>query len=104
MSRALASSAPEEPDDAPAEAGASAQTSAARQKKLSYKEQRELDALPDRIAALEREISDIEAAFADPTFYSRDPAGAVAATARLDPARAELDAAETRWLELSERE
>ena len=103
MSRALASSVPEEPDDAPAEAGASAQTSAARQKKLSYKEQRELDALPDRIAALEREISDIEAAFADPTFYSRDPEGSAAANARLDPARAELDAAETRWLELSER-
>ena len=103
MSRALASAAPEEPDGAPAEAGACAQTSAARQKKLSYKEQRELDALPDRIAALEREISDIEAAFADPTFFSRDPEGAAAANARLDPARAELDAAETRWLELSER-
>ena len=52
MSRALASAASEEPDGAPAEAGASAQTLAARQKKLSYKEQRELDALPDRIAAL----------------------------------------------------
>ena len=46
----------------------------------------------------------MEAAFADPTFYSRDPAGAAAATARLEPVCAELDAAETRWLELSERE
>ena len=76
----------------------------ARQKKLSYKEQRELAALPDRIAALEKEISDIETAFADPTFYSRDPGGASAANARLESARAELDAAETRWLELSEVE
>jgi ATP-binding cassette subfamily F protein uup len=73
-----------------------------RQKKLSYKEQRELAALPDRIAVLEKEIADIEAAFADPTFYVRDPNGATAANARLESARVELDAAETRWLELSE--
>ena len=45
-------------------------------RKLSYGEQRELAALPERIAALEREIAELEAAFADPTFYSRDPAGA----------------------------
>ena len=105
MSRALASAAQAGPEGHIAAGGDSdtAQASAERQKKLSYKEQRELDALPDRIAALEREIADIEAAFADPTFYSRDPEGAAAANARLDPARAELDAAETRWLELSER-
>ena len=87
----------------PAEQAPSApQPPASRPKKLSYKEQRELDALPDRIAALEKEIAEIEAAFSDPAFYVRDPAGAAAANARLEPARAELDAAETRWLELSE--
>jgi len=87
----------------PAEQAPSApQPPAARPKKLSYKEQRELDALPDRIAALEKEIAEIEASFSDPAFYVRDPAGAAAANARLEPARAELDAAETRWLELSE--
>ena len=73
-------------------------------KKLSFGERRELDALPGRIAALEEEIAAIEAAFADPAFYARDPAGAAAANARIGPARAELDVAETRWLELSERE
>ena len=100
MAKALASA---EQSAAPLSSAADAPPpQAVRQKKLSYKEQRELAALPDRIAALEKEISNIEAAFADPTFYSRDPSGASAANARLESARAELDAAETRWLELSE--
>lgn len=73
-----------------------------RPRKLSYGEQRELNALTGKLEALEKEISELESSFADPTFYSRDPAGATAATARLDAARAELDLAETRWLELSE--
>ena len=72
-------------------------------RKLSYKEKRELDELPDRIAALEAEIADIEAALADPAIYAKDNARAMALTARLPQAREELDAAETRWLELSER-
>ena len=89
-------------EDEPVRPEKAAQTGA--RKKLSYNEQRELAALPERIAALEKEIAELEAAFADPTFFTRDPAGAAAANARLEPARAELDAAETRWLELSERE
>ena len=60
-------------------------------------------ALPDAIAALEQEIADIESALADPTLYATNPARATALTARLPQAREELDAAETRWLELSER-
>ena len=39
----------------------------------------------------------------DPALYAKDNARAVAWTARLPAAREELDAAETRWLELSER-
>ena len=71
--------------------------------KLSFNEKRELDALPDRIAALEQEIADIETALADPSLYSTDNARATTLTARLPQAREELDAAETRWLQLSER-
>ena len=71
--------------------------------KLTYNETRELAALPDAIAALEQEIADIESALADPTLYAADSARAKALTARLPQAREELDAAETRWLELSER-
>ena len=41
--------------------------------------------------------------FSDPAAFSKDAAKAQAAIARLPKAREELDAAETRWLELSER-
>ncbi len=71
--------------------------------KLSYKETRELEALPERIAALEAEIAEIETALADPAIYARENARALELSARLPTAREELDAAETRWLELSER-
>ena len=72
-------------------------------RKLSYKERREYDALPDRIASLEAEIADIESALSDPSVYSKDGARAAQLVERLPQARAELDDAETRWLELSER-
>lgn len=73
-------------------------------RKLSYKETRELAALPDQIAALEEEIAAAERDLSDGTIYAKDPSRAAALAVRLPAARAELDAAETRWLELSERE
>lgn len=72
-------------------------------RKLNNRETRELEALPGKIETLEAEIAEIESALADPSIYAKDNARAVALTARLPVARAELDAAETRWLELSER-
>ncbi len=76
---------------------------AAAPRKLNNRESRELAALPARMEALEAEIAEIEATLADPGIFARDNARAVALVARLPQARAELDAAETRWLELSER-
>lgn len=72
-------------------------------RKLNNRETRELEALPGKMGALEAEIAEVESALADPSIYAKDNARAVALTARLPVARAELDAAETRWLELSER-
>lgn len=72
-------------------------------RKLNNRETRELEALPGKMEALEAEIAEIESALAAPSIYAKDNARAVALTARLPVARAELDAAETRWLELSER-
>ena len=72
-------------------------------RKLNNRETRELEALPGKMEALEAAIAEIESALADPSIYAKDNARAVALTARLPVARAELDAAETRWLELSER-
>ena len=72
-------------------------------KKLSYKEQREFDALPGKIETLEAEIAEIEALLADGSVFARDPARAKAVTERLPLAKSELDGLETRWLELGER-
>ena len=60
---------------APAPAPRSADLSAkpASQKaKLSYKEQRELDGLPGRIEALEKEQAQLAAQLADPAIYTKD--------------------------------
>ena len=86
-----------------AEAAPSVASEPSAARKLSYKETRELESLPGRIEVLETEIAEIESALADPSIYAKDNARAVAMTARLPQAREELDAAETRWLELSER-
>jgi ATP-binding cassette subfamily F protein uup len=51
-------------------------------KKLSFKEQRELDALPDHIAALESEQQGIQEALADGSLFSSDNARALALSAR----------------------
>jgi len=68
--------------------------------KLGYREQRELDGLPDRMAALEREIAALEETLGDPDLYRRDTEAFNRAAARLESAKTELDHAETRWLEL----
>ena len=63
-------------------------------RKLSYNERREFDALPDRIAALEERIAAINAL---------DPVKEYARFAEIPSLQSELDALETRWLELGER-
>ena len=68
--------------------------------RLSYNETRELDQLPGKIDALGSEIAKLEKDLGDPSLYSRDPARFQKLAARADAARAELDTAEERWLEL----
>jgi ATP-binding cassette subfamily F protein uup len=46
---------------------------AAAARKLSYKEQRELEGLPMQIEALEKEQADARAQLADGSIYQRDP-------------------------------
>lgn len=48
----------------------------AKPRKLSYKDQRELDTLPERITALETEQQEIRSALADGSLYGSDPARA----------------------------
>ena len=72
-------------------------------RKLSYNEQREHAALPGRINALEKEIAEIETFLSDGANYAKDPQRCKSDAERLGIARAELDAASDRWLELEER-
>jgi ATP-binding cassette subfamily F protein uup len=66
-------------------------------KKLSYKEQREFDALPDRIAALETEQATIQAGLQDGQLYNSDPARAAQLGARLADIEQEWLKAMERW-------
>lgn len=70
-------------------------------KKLSYKEQRELDQLPAEIAALESEQQALQEALADGTLYRTDPARAGDMTTRASAIEEELMAALDRWTALS---
>ncbi|MFN3703856.1 ATP-binding cassette domain-containing protein [Thermomonas sp.] len=83
------SATPSAPPPAPAEAPA--------RKKLSYKDQRELEQLPGRIEQLETEIAARTAAMQDPAFYRQDGAAQQQANAALARLQAELDAAYARW-------
>ncbi len=79
------------------------QANTGQPKKLSYKERRELDALPEAIDKIEKEIASIREALGDGTIYRREPDKAQAIAARLPLAEAELEAAVERWAELEER-
>ena len=72
-------------------------------RKLSFKEQRELEALPARIEALEAEERTLNSTFGDPGFY-KEPADTIRRTlARLEEVRAELAVVYARWDELDSR-
>ena len=70
--------------------------------KLSYKDQRDLDRLPGEIERLEREIASAEDALHDADLYSRDPKRFADLTERIALHRAEIEAAEHRWLQVAE--
>lgn len=71
-----------------------------RPKKLSFKEERELEALPEKIAALEKEQSELHARLADPDFYKNAGAGVTVINERLAALEVELASVYSRWEEL----
>ncbi|WP_353236541.1 ribosomal protection-like ABC-F family protein [Diaphorobacter ruginosibacter] len=73
----------------------------ALKRKLSYKEQRELEQLPAHIDALEAEQKSIRDELADSTIYARDGARAAALHARDGEIEEQLMQALERWSELS---
>ena len=82
----------------PAAAARAAPTS----RKLTYKDQRDYDRLPGEIERLEAEVASDEAKLCDPDLYTREPQRFAELTERIARNRAEIEAAELRWLEVAE--
>lgn len=75
--------------------------SAPKRVKLTYKDQRDYDLLPKRIAEIDVAIAAAEKEMSDPALYTQKPARFAELTAKTGSLRAEKDAAEERWLELA---
>lgn len=69
-------------------------------KKLSYKDQREYNELPERIETLENELESINAEIVAPDFYQQEEATVQATLTKLTEKEAELEQAFERWEEL----
>jgi len=91
--------APAKAEPVPAAAPVAAAVAPAK-RKLSYKEQRELDALPGAIETAEIELEALQTAIADPGFYQLPNEVTQAKLARMDALQAELDRLIERWAEL----
>ncbi|AZR81603.1 ATP-binding cassette domain-containing protein [Thiomicrospira sp. S5] len=88
------SARPGEKTETPA-AKSSDKPAAKKPKKLSYKDQREYDALPETIETLETELEALQMQISEPEFYQQT--GHEAVLERLNACEAELEAAFERW-------
>jgi ABC transport system ATP-binding/permease protein len=82
---------------APSQAQASAASPVPQRRKLGYKEQRELEALPALIEALEQEQKNIQSELADGRVYGEDPGRAQQLSMRSERIEQELMTALERW-------
>jgi ATP-binding cassette subfamily F protein uup len=73
---------------------------ATSKRKLSFKDQRELELLPARIESLESQLAALTAEMNTPEFYQRGSGEVQAANKRLADCQAELELAYARWGEL----
>ena len=69
-------------------------------RKLTYRLQRELDGLPERINGLEKRLASLEAQVNAEVFYTQPHETVQAALGELEAVRAQLEAAVDRWAEL----
>ncbi|RMG59668.1 MAG: ATP-binding cassette domain-containing protein [Gammaproteobacteria bacterium] len=97
--RPAATSTPEKPKPARA-AETPRKAPSPRPRKLGYREQRELEALPARIEELEQTIQGLQERLADPELYRSEPDAVTRLRDELAAAEAELEAAFERWGEL----
>ena len=101
--RALAVAAAPAPAAASRPAATAATPTVPARTKLSYKEQRELDALPARIEVLELEQKALAAQLASGELYAKERQRVPALQARLQSIEAELMQALERWESLASR-
>jgi ATP-binding cassette subfamily F protein uup len=84
-------------------AGLAGQAGAAVPSKLSFKERRELEALPEKIDALEGEQRALNERIASPEFYKESSDAIRTALARVDLLADEIATAYARWTDLDQR-
>lgn len=82
--------------------GAPRTAGGAGRRRLSYKLQRELDALPERIEELEHALAALDEEIADPAFYAQPYAQVQERLEAREQCNTALETALERWLELSE--
>ncbi len=73
-------------------------------RKLSYKEELELKALPEQIEELEARVGEVQAELAEPDFYKRSQDDIADAQRRLQELEQRLNEHYARWEELAQRE
>ena len=100
----IASKPAARPTAAKAEAPAAAVAPAAKTKKLSFKEQRELDELPKLIAALEDEQTALNLQLSDADFYKKNAGEAKRVNTRVAEIEEELLAALEKWEQIEARQ
>ncbi|MGA0869665.1 MAG: ABC transporter ATP-binding protein, partial [Planctomycetota bacterium] len=98
-----AAEAPKEARRAEPSAKAAKPPEVARPKRLSNWEERELEALPEKIEAAEGELTALDAKLADPSIYAGDSSRAQALTAERAALQEKVDALLSRWEELESR-
>ncbi len=72
--------------------------------KLTWKEQKELDGIEDRIAEAEEAAGNLETLFAEPDFYVENAENVKEFVADLDKRRSEVDDLYSRWHELTKKQ
>ena len=68
-----------------------------KNKKLSFKEQKELSELPHKIESIEADLSRLHASFGDATFYRQPGLEITAAVERIETLKRELEVCYARW-------
>ena len=81
---------------------AAAPTASGRPRKLSFKEQRELEGMEAAILAAETRVSELETTLNDPAFHATRSREAHGFVAELETAKAEVARLYARWQELDE--